>query len=292
MCLSWIAVTLGDFDMARSEAEAALAEPREGVPPSIIVRAMNALSGVAFYRGKIDEALALQTECLERSRTTGDKPGIARALSNMGSFLRLSERKDEAEAMLIEGLGLCRELGDRMGEAVVLGTLGGLNYARGDRKTCGGFLLESLRIARGTENQMLVISNLSDLGEISIALGDEVAARLYCGEGLSLASELHILPYILALLVHTAGLFELQGRGERSAELVGLVEKHPALHAETRQTEIVPLLGRLRERLGAKALEAAMERGRAVELDKVVAELLGAELSGSFTEKREHEEGP
>ena len=66
-----------------------------------------------------------------------------------------------------------------------------------------------------------------------------------------------------------------------AAELLGLVLNHPALEIDVSQVaELV--LGRLHKVLPAEQLEAAMERGKMLELDAVVAELavMVAEILG------------
>ena len=58
-----------------------------------------------------------------------------------------------------------------------------------------------------------------------------------------------------------------------AAELVGLIVNHPAVGVDSVQLTEAVLEG-LREALPAEQLEAAMERGKMLELDTVVAELL------------------
>jgi hypothetical protein len=62
------------------------------------------------------------------------------------------------------------------------------------------------------------------------------------------------------------------GQYERAAELVGLTRDR-SVDVETR-IESEPALAILRQALSAEKLEAAMARGRAMDLDAVVAELL------------------
>ena len=61
-------------------------------------------------------------------------------------------------------------------------------------------------------------------------------------------------------------------------ELLGLVIHHPATIAFIKEGEVALLLDELREKMPADELEAALERGKVLDLDTVAAEIL-AELS-------------
>jgi hypothetical protein len=69
----------------------------------------------------------------------------------------------------------------------------------------------------------------------------------------------------------------LGSKPERSAELVGRIEAQPLTDFELREFRLKPLLAELSRALGETALAAARQRGMALDLNEVVAELLNDE---------------
>ena len=77
----------------------------------------------------------------------------------------------------------------------------------------------------------------------------------------------------LDALVGVAQLRAETGQGESAAVLLGVALNHPAVEVDSVQVAETILAG-LRQALSAQQLETAMERGKTLELDAVVAELL------------------
>ena len=101
---------------------------------------------------------------------------------------------------------------------------------------------------------------------------DEVAWR-YLHETLDESFAIGALPIALDALVGVAGLRAKAGQCAPAAELLGLVQSHPATKEESQQIA-EPVLAILRDKLPADQLEAALTRGKALELEAVIAEIL------------------
>jgi len=71
-----------------------------------------------------------------------------------------------------------------------------------------------------------------------------------------------------------AGLLRREGRASKSAELLGLVDAHPATEADVKQNTLEPLRAALAEDLPAAELQSAIERGRSMDLAATVAGFL------------------
>ena len=106
------------------------------------------------------------------------------------------------------------------------------------------------------------------------------AGRGRCGQGylreaLKESSTIGHVPLILEVLVGVALLRAKAGPREReqAAELLGLVLGHPAVHEDARQLAD-PVLAVLRDVLPPDELDAAMARGKALDLEQVVEEIL------------------
>ncbi len=63
------------------------------------------------------------------------------------------------------------------------------------------------------------------------------------------------------------------GKSEMAAELLGLALTHPAKSVMTKR-EAGPILEMLRDTLPADQLEAALERGKQLDLEQMVAQIL------------------
>ncbi len=80
----------------------------------------------------------------------------------------------------------------------------------------------------------------------------------------------------LDALVGVARLRAETGQGDSAAELLGVALNHPAVEVDSVQVGETVLAG-LRDALSPGQLEAAIERGKTLELDTVVAGLLAEE---------------
>jgi hypothetical protein len=117
-----------------------------------------------------------------------------------------------------------------------------------------------------------------NLGHVAVPLGDDVAAADYYREAIRVAMTIGALPIALESVVGLAWTPAHAGQTERALELLGLASHHPALMSDTRPI-LEPILADLRARFPPDAVEAALERGKALELETVVAEILNdAEL--------------
>ena len=102
--------------------------------------------------------------------------------------------------------------------------------------------------------------------------GSHLLARRTWRDGIGEAVAIGAVAWLPSFLGLASVWLAQAGLYERAAEYVGLVRDR-ALDAQP-QIESEPALAILRQVLSAEALEAAMERGRALDLDATVAELL------------------
>jgi hypothetical protein len=130
-----------------------------------------------------------------------------------------------------------------------------------------------LSIARETGHRQGATSTLSNLGHLHVLLGEHALAWKYLREALSESTAIGLVPLTLDTLTGVALLRAETGQREQAAELLGLVLNHPA--AEASGTQVAQaILAKLRETLPAEQLEAALERGKEMDLNTVVTGLL------------------
>lgn len=177
-----------------------------------------------------------------------------------------------------QSLKMAREIDDLQVVADLLNNLGYLNHhSTGNLEKAKRYYQESLLVAREIDHRHGVTSCSANLGQLHILLGEHQVAWEYLREALLQSVAIGTVPLTLDALVGVVQLQIEAGQYLSAAELLGLTLSHPALEADVGQvTESA--LGRLRKKLPAEQLEAAMDRGKTLQLDTVVAELAAMEV--------------
>ena len=161
-----------------------------------------------------------------------------------------------------------------MAMADSLNNLGYINHHHlGNLEKAKQYSQASLSTAREIGHRHGVISTLSNLGHLYILLGGHVPAWGCLCQSLSESTAVGVAPLTLDALVGVARLRAETGQENSAAELLGMILNHPAVAVDITQVAETVLAG-LCDVLPAEQLEAAMERGKTLELDAVVAELL------------------
>jgi tetratricopeptide (TPR) repeat protein len=243
-------------------------------------------------------------------------------LSHLGKLAALQGNPQAAETYAEESLAIYRELGDRQGVGHVLDVLSWIAAYTGDHARAIEHNREALAIGREIGDRRQTARSLNSLCYAARHQGRLQEALHYVEESLSIAKELGVqtiypLGNLAAVQASTGqadagwrtwreamnealtigdaaaapsfvGLASVwlaqAGQYERAAELVGLARDR-AVDVQA-QIESEPALAILRQVLSADELEAAMARGRALDLDAVVAELLDERTTWAGDVKR------
>ena len=120
-------------------------------------------------------------------------------------------------------------------------------------------------------------------GRVSVTLGRErthwTAIDIEPGDttacNFALAMDIGTIPRALESLAGLAGVLAHSGQPEQALELAGMVQSHPAVENNTKST-IKPILADLRAKLPPDVVKAAVERGKVLELEATVAEIVRA----------------
>jgi class 3 adenylate cyclase/tetratricopeptide (TPR) repeat protein len=272
--LGGVAFERGEWTEAMARLRESIALARQIGDKARLAHALLNLGWVYFKQGAYLEARTGFEEGLALHQELGNRQGQARALDGLGSVAVMLGEYKEARSLYLETQVLHRELGDRRGEATALSNLGEAARLQADYAAAQSYYLESLPIAKETGNRFNVAITLGNLGHAAAALGDYATARSYYGEALQGAMAIGTIPFALDALAGLASVQEHTGQPEQALELLGLVMNHPSLTDETRQQFVKPILARLRAVLPAEAIEAGLERGKLLQLETVVAEIL------------------
>ncbi len=271
--LGWTMMGQGLYAEATPHLEQALALAREIGDREGIAVALYNLGDVAYRQGDGEKAERCAKESLTIFRELGDQQGIAFALRVLGFAALLREEYQETVRYHSESLTIYRKIGDRWGVATCLNNLGETVRKQHKYKEAARYYEESLPIFREIDNRMGISIGLLNLGHAHTALGEDKIAWGYLCEALKVSSAIGAVSIILEGVVGVALLQARTAQYERAAEWLGLVRAHPLFNQEIGQNAD-PILVTLRTALPASELEAALERGKALELEAVVAEIL------------------
>jgi hypothetical protein len=168
---------------------------------------------------------------------------------------------------------MAREGDDRQVVADLLSNLGYLHHhSTGNLEKAKRHYEESLLISSEIGHRSGATSTLINLGQLLILLGEDRVAWKHLREALIESVAIGAVPLTLDALVGVVQLQIEAGQYVSAAELSGLALSHPSLQIDSGQVAELAL-DRLREVLPVEQLEAAMDRGKMLELDTVVTEL-------------------
>jgi tetratricopeptide (TPR) repeat protein len=236
--------------------------------------ALATLGASAWRWGDLEQAGRCLRESLAIYRGLGDRHRIPRILNGLGILAILQEAYDQAEGYWEEGLAMVQEMGDRLAMADALNNLGYINHHHlGKLEKAEQYYQESLSISREIGHRHGVTSTLSNLGQLFILLGEHAPAWDCLRQSLNESTAIGVAPLILDALVGVARLRAETDQEDSAAELLGVILNHPSVGADSAQLAETVLAG-LRQALPAQAIETALERGKTMELDAVVTELL------------------
>ncbi|MCI0711335.1 MAG: tetratricopeptide repeat protein [Chloroflexi bacterium] len=230
------------------------------------------LGRVAVDEGEHELATQYFQQSLDISKATRDLVNIALNLDSLGTSAHYRGEYALAQEHYKQSLALFREIGNKEGEASSLGNLGGAAYAQGNYVLAQEYFQQSLDLSQAIGEEVATMITQGNLGFVFLRLGDRRANSLFC-KALAAATSISFDPLVLDILIGLSWLFLEDGKPSRSGELVGLIQSHPAfiIDVQHRLNEFMPSL---ENALEPDDLHAAMERGKLMDLNKVVERLL------------------
>ncbi len=209
---------------ARRRLDAALAMP--GGSLARRAKATEALGGVLWWQGGVQECLATYRHALEMQRQVGDPGEIANALYNMALAVDFASPEGgtgvaESVAMLDEAEEIYRRLGD-------VGGLGDVAWGRGNAYLIDRDFAKAVEPFEASVDYYEQAGNefgrgwgLYELGFVAIRRGDLEAAGRYFHDGLSLFAAHHDESAAVMFVAGLAGLAQEQGDDEEKLRLAG-----------------------------------------------------------------------
>jgi predicted ATPase/transcriptional regulator with XRE-family HTH domain len=272
----------GDFDEARALNERGLAIRREIGDTYGVASCLNNLGVAATDQGDYLAARGYLSETLDIARALGISWKTCAALRNLGIVETRLGNFAEARVLLEESLDLGRSAVLVGGIADALTSLGVVARFQGDYWGARRFLKEALDSYRQVDHKAGSAEVLVQLGCVALDSSDHREARLLFSEALSIWTQMEKKSLIADCLEGMASVCGKEGQAERAGRLFGAAER-------IREVSGIPLspsewqyyehqLAAVRGQLDDERWSAAWAKGRAMEVDQVIADALEPEM--------------
>jgi len=245
-------------------------------------RALSAAGGLAWWDGDFPATRRHFEEGLALFAADEDTTDRARALYDLGFALVWSgvqgnlKDLDRAEDLLRQSLTLAERLDDRHGSARAYRALGlAQGIARRDPRGAIPLFEQSVALFETLGERWELNESLIGLANGHRFSGDKARGREYYLQGLDLMAAAGNRPAMAWLLFLVAAVEGEMGRQERVARLWGAAEAVREAAGEIRPPAadllIVDPLGAARQAIGDEAVDRALDEGRAMDPEAVVA---------------------
>lgn len=265
-----IAYRLGELKDARQYYERSHNAYKEAGDKWGLAIALMNMANVAHEIGEHTQAKKIYKQSLAISKEIGDRRGIAANLNNMGNVAKDLGEYAEAKELYQKSLKIKRETGDRKGIAASLGNLGTVAYVAGQYDEAKQYHHEMLVLCKDIGYPWGIISSLIGLGTDASGQGQLDEAKQYFCDGLHMAMDSSAVPLALDAVVEIASLLHDK---ERALALFAFVGSHASCYVHTKKT-VEQRWSELASQLPDDVVEAAQQKGKAMELEKIAAELL------------------
>jgi predicted ATPase/DNA-binding SARP family transcriptional activator len=268
----------GDFAAARSFLEESLATARAVGDRPGVATALASLGLVLRVQGDYEAAASVLEESLAVSRELGDQRRVGVALGLLGDVALHQGQLAAARSLYQESLAPRQEVGDKRRIAYHFNNMGDVTCAQGEYQPARALYEKGLKGCGEVGDVPGIAWSLYGLSSVAFHQGEHAAARSLCAESLARRRQLGDKRGIAECLERLAEVGAAQGRPRRAAGLFGAA-------AALRATIGAPLppasraaydhhVAALREKLGEAGFAAAWVEGRAMSLERAVAEAL------------------
>lgn len=252
--------------------------------------ALEALGGLAWWKGELGPAREAYDACLALRRAQGDRRATAEAIYNLSFTFAFSGSDADyvrGEELTNEARALFEEIGDKAGVAKVMWAFANLGWTTNQLSAARDAGLQALPIFRELDDEFMVGWTLYDLGVVAVKLRTLDEARLHLSEALEIfAAARDVSGYVLVLDA-VAALAEAQGDRQRAARLSGAVAALETSSGTGLNPTNRDLLGFQPDRLRHDPVTAAAwVRGSRMSTDEAIAEARGALHPGAGRSRR------
>ncbi len=251
--------------------------------PEALLYALETIALNELYLGKFDQVVEIAQELDRIGEEIGDRWGETISLNFLATALagqqKLVEAREKADkALQIFDQEICEYFGLTWA-ALVRGLVA---ITAGAYKEAKPFYERSLKAAQALNYRRTTQQSYDNLGDVAFYLGEVEQADQYFRRSLRVSEETGQKRAMVTTLYDIANVWAVQGKKVQGLELVAVVLHHPLselhLFLRTEGTPLKEAAERLRAELEAdlepETYQAAWNRGRALQLEEVVAGLL------------------
>ncbi len=265
----------GHLDRARERFEAAGLDDGIG-------QVLHLAGTVAAQRGDLGTARERYLESLSIRERLGDTAALGGLYSNLAIVAEYEGDLPTARAHNERALGLRREIGDRWAIGVSENNLGMIALHEEEFARARAHFEASMRLNREVGDAWMVAIGHNNLGNATRGLGDLAVAREHYGAALAAYLDFDD-RWAMAFLLEDMGILAARSGDPQAAhEAIGVAERMrgeiESPRAPALEEELAAFLADARAAIGDEAAEAAVARGRAMDLEGVAA--LGERICG------------
>ena len=246
--------------------------------PEAFLLALDSLIVNAYFHSRWEQFEHTQL-MLDVARQVNDKWMIAFALFAVSMAEVVKEDYPEARRQAEIHLKLCEEIGDKVHATVSLIVQGNSALAQEDYEEAWSSYLRCLKLSQQIGFFYSLQTATKYLGKAAISMGKLDDAEEYLLQCLVMTKEIGFVRDVINLYSYFARLLVAREKPEQAVELLVFVIQHPA-SIQTRMMEgrirdsAQELLDSLEGELPRERFQAAVEKGRGLELDQIYADLV------------------
>lgn len=226
---------------------------------------------VAVHQGEYEKAQNSYQQALSTYQSIDNQQGIGGALMSIGVSM-FQQNDPQAEQYFQRSFEILQIVGDQWGLGATLNNLGDVAKGQEMYDKAKEYYIEGFEIFRAIGSEYGMIVCLRDLGFLQIERHiNEASQTIY--KTLYRAFAIHDIQLILETLIGWSQIFLKEDNYIRSAELLSLVQNYPRVDffIQQRIDRLMPLIT---DELEPKLLQSALERGKSLDLDTMVQEIL------------------
>ena len=271
--LGRIGLEQGKFEQAEKHLQDSLGIAQELNDIEVIAYTLAHLGYISHYQGKYADAQTYGEESYKFAKQTGD--AIAQAFSlNMLAMISVNNHEyARGHDYHLQAIEICKNAGDRYGLARAYSNLSELIRIQRKYAEAKPYTLEGIKLTRELGNRYALPIMLINLVYSQVGLGEIRDAYSSLRTALQLNIENDSVSWILFSLVGYANILAAEGKRETALQILGLCLHHPETNSDTHR-DIQLVLEDLKQ-IRADDIEAELEKGKLLDLNKTVLTALG-----------------
>lgn len=275
--LTLLASIQGDYEQGEKYGKKARAISETHGDKWNLQLALYGSTSVCFHQGKYEDARRYAEQAYAISKESGDQWFRAIVLNDLGSIARVMSDYPQAREHFQTSFAIRRTFDDSQGMAAALNHLGVIAELEGDYVEAQRLYRESHALYKKIGDRGGVGYALCRLGTTAFASVDYQAAGQHLSAALQIANDIQYAPFTFSVLNGVSELLLHTGQHERGIELLALILHYERSDHEAKKRARHTLAhwgDDVKAQLGDKSYAAAWERGKALDLETIIKELL------------------